>query len=77
VSGLVLNEYGEEASAPTPSAKNGVAHRQRHEGKEKRISMVNEVATTEVRTIVIVRKYRWPNGSCLAGRPRHDLVNSA
>jgi hypothetical protein len=35
VSGLVSNEYGEEAHAPAPSAENGVAWRWRHEGREK------------------------------------------
>jgi hypothetical protein len=68
VLGLVLDEYGEEAPAPMPSAKDGVARRRRHEGIEKR-RMVNEVATTEVRTIIIVRRYRWPNRTCLKGRP--------
>jgi hypothetical protein len=58
VSGLVLDEYGEEAPAPTFSAENGVARRQRHEGREKRSMMTNEVAATEARTIIIVQRYR-------------------
>jgi hypothetical protein len=39
-----------------------------HEGREKRSRMVNEVVATEARTIIIVRRYRWPNGSCLVSR---------
>jgi hypothetical protein len=58
VSGLVLDEYREEAPAPTPSAKNGVARRGRHEGREKRSKTTNEVEATEARTIIIVRRYR-------------------
>jgi hypothetical protein len=57
MSGLVSDEYEEEASAPTPSAENVVARRRRHEGREKRSRMANEVATTEARTIIIVRRY--------------------
>jgi hypothetical protein len=67
--GLVSDEYGEEASAPTPCAENGVVRRWRHEGREKRSKMVNEVVATKMRTIIIVRRYRWPKGSCLASRP--------
>jgi hypothetical protein len=63
---MVSDEYGEEAS--TPTAENGVARRWRHEGREKRSRMANEVVATEARTIIIVRRYRWPNGSCLASR---------
>jgi hypothetical protein len=65
VSGLVSDEYREEAPAPTPSAENGVARRWRHEGREKRSRMANEVVATEAMTIIIVWRYRWPNGSCL------------
>jgi hypothetical protein len=39
--------------------------------------MTNNVATTELRTIIIVQRYRWSNGSCLAGGPGHDPFNSA
>jgi hypothetical protein len=67
--GLVLDEYEVEAPAPTPSAENGVARRWRHEGREKRSRMTNEVVATEAGTIIIVRRYRWPNESCLASRP--------
>jgi hypothetical protein len=70
MSGLLSDEYGEDMSAPTPSAENGVSRRRRHEGREKRSRMANKVATTEVRTIIIVRRYRWPNGPCLAGWPK-------
>ena len=70
MSGLVSDEYGEEAPAPTPSAENGVVQRRRYEGREKRSRMANEVATTEARTIIIVRRYRWPNESCLVVHPR-------
>jgi hypothetical protein len=52
--GLVSDEYGEETPAPTPSAKDGVARRQRHERREKRSKMMNEVAATKTRTIIIV-----------------------
>jgi hypothetical protein len=44
-----------------------VAWRQRHEGREKRSRMANEVAVTEVMTVIIVRRYRCPNGLCLVG----------
>jgi hypothetical protein len=57
VSGLVLDEYGEEAPAPTLSAER-VARRRRHEWREKRSKMTNEVARTEARTIIIVQMYR-------------------
>jgi hypothetical protein len=60
--------WGGGAYSPTPSAENGVARRRRHEVREKRSRMTNEVAATEARTIIIVRRYRWPNGSCLTGR---------
>jgi hypothetical protein len=63
----VSDEYGEEASAPTPFAENEVARRWRYEGREKS-RMANEVVATEARTIIIVRMYRWPNESCLASR---------
>jgi hypothetical protein len=52
------DEYGEEAHAPMPSAENGVVRRRSHEGIEKRTRMANEVAVSEARTIIIVRKYR-------------------
>jgi hypothetical protein len=58
VSGLVLDEYGEETSTPMPFVENGVARRQRPEGREKRSRMANEVAATEARTIIIMRRYR-------------------
>jgi hypothetical protein len=65
----VSDEYGEEALAPTPFAENGMAQRWRHEGREKRSRMANEVVATEAKTIIIVWRYRWPNGPCLASRP--------
>jgi hypothetical protein len=34
--GAGVDEYGEEAHAPTPSIENGVARRRRHEGREKK-----------------------------------------
>jgi hypothetical protein len=58
VLGLVSDENGEEAPAPTPSAKNGVVRRQRHEGREKRSRMANEVTTIEAKIIIIVERYR-------------------
>jgi hypothetical protein len=73
VSGLV-DEYGDEAPAPTPSVENGVVRRWRHEGREKRSMMVNEVVATEARTIIIIRRYRWPNGPCLASHPEAQLI---
>jgi hypothetical protein len=69
VPGLVSDEYGEEAHAPTPSVENGVAWRWRHEGREKISIMTNEVVATEAIIIIIVRRYRWLNGSCLVSRP--------
>jgi hypothetical protein len=69
VSGLVSDEYGEEAHAPTPSAENEVAWRWRHEGREKRSRMTNEVVATEAWTIIIVWRYRWPNEPRLASQP--------
>jgi hypothetical protein len=42
--------------------------RWRHEGREKRSRMTNEVVATEARTIIIVRRYRWLDGPCLASR---------
>ena len=80
MSGLVSDEYGEKASAPTPSAENEVVQRWRHEGREKRSGMANEVMATEARTIIIVRRYRWPDGPCQRvwrADPRHDQFNSA
>jgi hypothetical protein len=58
VSGLVSDEYGEEAPAPMPSAKNGVALRWRHEEREKISRMTNEVVAIEARTMIIVWMYR-------------------
>jgi hypothetical protein len=58
VSGLVLDEYGEKAHAPTPSAENEVTRRWRHEEREKRSRMVNEVVATEAMIIIIVYRYR-------------------
>jgi hypothetical protein len=69
VSGLVSDKYGEEAYAPMPSNENGVARRWRHEGREKRSRMANEVVATEAGTIIIVRRYRWPKGLYLPSRP--------
>jgi hypothetical protein len=66
VSGLVSDDYGEEVPASAPSTKNGMVRRWRLEGREKRSRIVNEVVATEARTIIIVWRYRWPNGSCLA-----------
>jgi hypothetical protein len=40
-----------------------------HEGREKISRRANEVVATEASTIVIVWRYRWPNGLCLASRP--------
>jgi hypothetical protein len=77
VSRLVSDEYGEEAPAPTPSTENGVTQRRRHEGRKKRCRMANEVAATEARMIIIVRRYRWPNMSCLAAQPEARPFNSA
>jgi hypothetical protein len=37
--------------------------------REKRNMMTNEVITTETRTIIIVRRYRWTNMPYLVGRP--------
>jgi hypothetical protein len=67
--GAGVGQIREEALAHTPSAENGVALRWRQERREKRMRMANEVAATETRTIIIVWRYRWSNGSCLVGRP--------
>jgi hypothetical protein len=69
VSGLVSDEYGEEVPALTLFAENGVTRRRRHEGREKRSRMANEVATIEAKTIITVWRYRWPNESYLVTRP--------
>jgi hypothetical protein len=71
VSGLVSDEYGEEAHAPMPSADNGVLRRWRHEGREKRNRMANEVVANETSTIIIVRR---PDGSCLASRSKAQHI---
>jgi hypothetical protein len=68
MSGLVSDEYGEEAHAPTPFVEIEVVRRWRHEGREKRSRMANEVVVTEARTIIIVRRYRWPDKPCLVSR---------
>jgi hypothetical protein len=65
---LVSDEYGDEAPAPTPSVENGVMQRWRHDGREKRSRMANEVSATQAKTIIIVQMYRWPNEPCLVGR---------
>jgi hypothetical protein len=54
-----------------------VARRRRHEWREKRSRMVNEVATTETKTTIIVRRYRWTNESCLASWSEARPINSA
>jgi hypothetical protein len=66
--GMMSDGYEEEAPAPTPSVENGVTRRWRHERREKRSRMVNEVTATEAITIIIVRRYRWSNEPCLMGR---------
>jgi hypothetical protein len=53
----VSDEYMEETSAPTFSAENGVARRQRYEEREKRSRITNKMAATEARIIIIVRRY--------------------
>jgi hypothetical protein len=58
----VSDEYGEEASATTPYAENGVARRLRHEGREKRSRMC--------RCIDDQMGCVWRVG------PRHDPFNS-
>jgi hypothetical protein len=78
VSGLVSDEYGEEAPAPTPSVKNGVARRWRHEGRERK----------EAQWRTRWWRLRWgPSLSCggIDGQmsrvwrpgPGHDPLNSA
>jgi hypothetical protein len=62
----VSDEYGEDVHAPTPSAENGVVPRWRHEGREKRSRMTNEVVATEARTIIIV----W-----MSGEPARDTAH--
>jgi hypothetical protein len=36
--------------------------------ERKEVGMANKVVATETKIIIIVRRYRWSNGSCLAGR---------
>jgi hypothetical protein len=72
--GAGVGRIREEAHAPTPSTENGVAWRWRHEGREKRSRMANEMVATEAMTIIIVWRYRWPNESCLASRPEAQLI---
>jgi hypothetical protein len=43
---------------------------------ERKSRIANEVAATDTRTIIIVRRYRWSNGTCLAGRIGHGPFNS-
>jgi hypothetical protein len=73
MSGLVSDEYGEEAHAPTPFAENRVTRRWRHEGREKS-RMANEVVATEARTMIIVWSYRLPNGLCLVSQPEAQPI---
>ena len=75
--GVVLDEYGEEAHAPTPSAENGVARRWRHGGERKEVEW--QTRWWQLR--------RGPSLSCggMDGQmghvwqagPRHDPFNSA
>jgi hypothetical protein len=53
-----------------------VARRRRHEGREKKSRMANKVTTTETRTIIIVRRYRWPNRQLWRAGPGHVPFNS-
>jgi hypothetical protein len=76
MSGLMSDEYGEEASLPRPLPRMGGGGGGMR-GEKKRSRMANEVAATEPRTIIIVRRYRWSNGSCLVGGLGHDPFNSA
>jgi hypothetical protein len=43
-------------------------------GEREKSRMANEVVETEARTIIIVRRYRWPNGLCLASRPEARFI---
>jgi hypothetical protein len=63
VSGLVSDEYGEEAHALMLSTENGVTWRRRHEGREKRSRMVmyDEDKLSCISPISISR-YAWTNG---------------
>jgi hypothetical protein len=38
------------------------------DNRQLSLSLSSLVAATEARTIIIVRRYRWPNGLCLTGR---------
>jgi hypothetical protein len=77
VSRLVSDEYREEAPAPTLFAENGVARRRRHEGREKRSRMTNEVAATETRTIIMCRGIDGQMSRVWWAGPRHSPFNSA
>jgi hypothetical protein len=74
--GMVSDEYREEAHAPMPSAENGVARRWRHEGREKRSRMENEVVATEAGTIIIVGGIDGQMDRVWRTGPRHDAFNS-
>jgi hypothetical protein len=76
VSGLVSDEYGEEAPAPTPSAENEVAQRWRHEGREKRSRMANEVVATEAGPSLSCGGIDGQMGRVWRAGPRHDPFNS-
>jgi hypothetical protein len=43
--------------------------------RERKSRMTNKMVTTEARTIIIVRRYRWPNWSCLMSQS--EPFNSA
>jgi hypothetical protein len=75
--GLVSGEYGEEAPAPMPSAENGVARRWRHEGREKRSRMANEVVATEGGPSLSCGGIYDQMGRVWRAGPRHDPFNSA
>jgi hypothetical protein len=68
VSGLVSDKYREEAHAHTPPVENGVAWRWRHEEREKRSRMANEVVATGIDGQM---SSVWRAGL------RHDLFNIA
>jgi hypothetical protein len=77
MSGLVSDEYRDEAYAPMPSAENGVARRQRHEGREKRSRMANEVAAIEAMQSLSCGGIDSQMSRIWRVGPVHNLFNSA
>jgi hypothetical protein len=68
VTGLVSDEYERRRMLSHPLPRMGWRGGGDIRGERKEGRMANKVSTTEARTIIIVWRYRWPNGSCLEGQ---------